>query len=681
MNLLYPAFLFALVSLAIPVIIHLFNFRKFKKIYFTNVRFLHEVKRETHAKNSLKHLLVLICRILALLFLVLAFAQPYIPFENRKALKGSRALSIYIDNSFSMDAVSAGGRMFDRARQTAIDIVKSSRPSDVFQLITNEDNGIYRRFVNRDEFNRMLDEVELSPVVRSISETVLRQEEALADVHVAGKEIFLISDFQKNIADIKNIRKDSTCHINFIPLTQDHPGNIFIDSCWFETPYRLLNQPEKLHVRIRNNSTENVENLPIRLFLNNKQKALGGCSIKAGTFADTILSFTILKAGFQRCRVQIKDYPVTFDDDYFFSIDISEHLKVLSISENDSNKFINALFAKDDFVTVENARAAILDYSLFHNYNLIVIEGLYEISSGFGSAIMQFIQNGGSVLLSPGKNISLDSYKNFLSQVHADYYTSLDTSATEVIKINWEDPLYYNVFDKVPENINLPKVHKHYKLSANIKCEATPLLIMQNSDPFLSFYRFGKGSLYIAAVSIDDSFSNFHRHAIFVPTIYNMALHSEISGELAYTIGEDKTIDLAEKEDITAEVYHILSSAAHTDFIPGISRTKYSSSIVLHQGITKAGHYFITAEKDTIKCIAFNYDRKESDLSTLDAESIEKISHKNGNDNISVLGNGEQHEVLNFAEIQEGKKYWKHCVIFTLLFLALETLLLKYWKK
>src|ERR1041384_2944175 len=97
-----PYFLFALLALAIPIIIHLFNFRKFKRVYFTNVRFLKEVKQDTKAKNKLKNLLILCSRLLAILFLVLAFAQPYIPRDNGAVHTGDKVISVYIDNSFSM---------------------------------------------------------------------------------------------------------------------------------------------------------------------------------------------------------------------------------------------------------------------------------------------------------------------------------------------------------------------------------------------------------------------------------------------------------------------------------------------------------------------------------------------------------------------------------------------------
>ncbi|MFI5136035.1 MAG: BatA domain-containing protein, partial [Chitinophagales bacterium] len=65
MSFLYPAFLFALGAIAIPIIIHLFNFRRYKTIYFSNTKFLREVKEKTDSRTQLKHLLVLLCRILA----------------------------------------------------------------------------------------------------------------------------------------------------------------------------------------------------------------------------------------------------------------------------------------------------------------------------------------------------------------------------------------------------------------------------------------------------------------------------------------------------------------------------------------------------------------------------------------------------------------------------------------
>ena len=117
MSFVNPLFLVALSALVIPIIIHLFNFRKFKKIYFTNVRFIAEIKQETKKRSQLKHLLILLMRLLAIASLVIAFAKPYIPSPlQHKKFTGRQAISVYIDNSFSMEALSSGGRLLDMAK-------------------------------------------------------------------------------------------------------------------------------------------------------------------------------------------------------------------------------------------------------------------------------------------------------------------------------------------------------------------------------------------------------------------------------------------------------------------------------------------------------------------------------------------------------------------------------------
>ena len=105
MQFLYPNFLWALAALAIPIIIHLFYFRRFKKVAFSNVKFLKEVKEETSMRSRLRNLLVLLARCLAVAALVFAFAQPFIP-SAREVLTGRKAVSLFVDNSFSMGAES-----------------------------------------------------------------------------------------------------------------------------------------------------------------------------------------------------------------------------------------------------------------------------------------------------------------------------------------------------------------------------------------------------------------------------------------------------------------------------------------------------------------------------------------------------------------------------------------------
>ncbi len=161
MNFLYPGFLFALLTVAIPVIIHLFNFRKFKKVYFSNVAFLKEVKEQNSSREKVKNLLILLCRILAIVFLVLAFARPFLPSGSKIDQNRGNIVSIYIDNSYSMEAVNKEGSLLDEAKRKAKEIVKAFQINDRFQLLTNDFEGKHQRLLNGDELLQAVDEVKI----------------------------------------------------------------------------------------------------------------------------------------------------------------------------------------------------------------------------------------------------------------------------------------------------------------------------------------------------------------------------------------------------------------------------------------------------------------------------------------------------------------------------------------
>ena len=257
MSFIYPGFLFALAALAIPVIIHLFNFRKFKKIYFTNVRFLREIKQDTQSRSKLKHLLILLSRILAVAFLVFAFAQPFIPTGKGNVLSGTRAVSVYIDNSFSMDALGKNGSLVETAKKKAGEIAKAYNASDKFQLLTNDFEARHQRLLNREEFLQAVDEVQTSATVKKLAEVISRQTEALNNSEgvdfKTGKIAYEISDFQKSTADPTSIKPDTSLSIVLVQVLPSKVNNLYIDTCRLNTPFIQLNSTNELIVKIRNN--------------------------------------------------------------------------------------------------------------------------------------------------------------------------------------------------------------------------------------------------------------------------------------------------------------------------------------------------------------------------------------------------------------------------------------------
>lgn len=687
MKFLNPSFLYALFAIAIPVIIHLFNFRRYKTVYFTNVRFLKEVQLETQSQSRLKHLLVLLARILTIVFLVFAFAQPYLPLDNKKIVVGEQLVSIYIDNSLSMDAMGKSGRLLDEAKKIAEQIVAAYKPSDRFQLLTNDFEGKHQRLLSKEDFLVSLDELKLSPSFKDVQQVLMRQADALNSLASKNKTAFIISDFQKKIVDTQKIKSDTTIKVNLMPVMAEGRANLYIDSCWFSSPVRVLNQPEHLFVRIKNNSNKDLENIPVKLFVNSQQKTPSSFNIKANSSLDTVLSFTVKETGIQSASVELNDYPVTFDDKFYFSYSVLKQIPVLSINASNqtkvgnANPYLHSLFGKDSLVVLSNTDENRIDYSTLTNYRLIILNELKSVSSGLAQELNKYVMSGGNLILFPAEEVDFDSYKEFLIGFNSNYFEQLDTANTKVEQINYAADIYRDVFEKKTDNIDLPAVFSHYTISKNSRSTEEVLLKLQNGISFLGCYVAGKGQLYLFSVPLSTVWSNFTKHAIFVPTIYQAVLYSQPRHQLFYTIGNDEVIETPNSTSQGEGVFKLMSADKKTEVIPEHRVGDGKTKIYMHDQLNEPGNYFLTIDNENLMGIALNYNRQESDLSVYSSEELKYIIESTFLNNFTVLDATAGNISSKLSELSEGKKLWKLCIIFALLFIAFEIALLRFWKR
>lgn len=688
MSFIYPEFLFALAAISVPILIHLFNFRRFKRVYFTNVRFLKEVKQETRSRSRLKHLLVLLSRILAISFLVFAFAQPFLPADDQAATTGRRVVSVFVDNSFSMNAVNEEDRtLFEIGRQYAYEIGNAYTATDGFQLLTNAFEGRHQRLVNQEEFIELSDEVEVGPDVRNISEVLSRQKDLLLAENDAAKTLFLVSDFQRSITDLELWENDTNFAVRLIPLTPTNTGNVYIDSCWFESPIRQLNKADQLKVRLVNISDRALENVPIKLLLNGTQKSLASVNLPANSTVDTALVFNANQSGIQDIEVIITDYPVTFDDHFYLSYPIAAYSSILHISGDTANDRIGPVFRPNEYFRYQIADEARLNYANLNKNDMILVSNLAKVASGLAQELSKFVENGGSLVLFPGDRLDLDSWNQFLTSLHTDTFRPLDTAKTKVSSYNDQHPIYKGVFEVQDNraNLDLPIVQQHYPLSSEVETNRENLLTLQNGESFLSQYSFGKGKVYLNAVAPDESYSNYWRHGFFLPTLYEMAFHAQSTPTPYYTIGQEAALELNRFSGGGDQPFHLKAANSETDLIPLHRSINGRSTIFLGAseagpGIREAGSYRLTYNNEDVTGVAFNYARQESDLRTYSTEELEEALAERGLNRFSVVKSDYSTLSNTLNNISQGRSFWDWCLVLALFFLFFEVVLLRLWK-
>jgi hypothetical protein len=675
-NFVSPAFLYALFLAAIPILIHLFNFRKFKKVAFTNVRFLKQLKQETNAQSKLKHLLVLLSRILALMFLVFAFAQPFIP-QRQQQQAGQKAISVFIDNSFSMDAIGGQGTLLQQAQAKAIEVARAYATTDKFQLLTADFNAANQRMLSREAFIEQVQQIKNSAPGKTLAQIRARQAEALYNSGISQNQSYIISDFQQNYTDL-NVFKTDTGSVALIPLEAKTIQNIFVDSCWLESPVVQINQPVNIYVRVKNVSNVDADNLPLKLIVNKQQKAVATITVPAQKYTDVTLTFTTAQPGWQASEIQITDYPITFDDNYFFSFNIQQAIPVLQVYQQNENPYLHKLFATNPAFNYTSISSSQIDYGAVKKSNLIILNHLKDISNGMATELHSYVTNGGTLVVIPDTISDLDSYNNMLSSLQADILTGLSHEKVTVDKIETQSKLYKSVFIKTPENTALPTVTSYFNISNASKSATETLLHLQNGHAFLKLNTTGKGQVYLFATPLNTVSNNFVNHYLFAPTFYNMALYSQRQQPLAHTLGQVNFVNL-EVRNQGESVFHLTNQALQFDVIPE-HRNNNGLQVFFGDAIKQAGLYQLNQNNELQAVIALNYDRKESTQTFYNATNLTQTITDLNLKNTSVVKAIEGSVTQQLMQQQTGIILWKWCIIFALLFLGIEILLLRFLK-
>ncbi len=636
----HPEILYALFLLLIPIFIHLFQLRRFQKVDFTNVAFLKKVTIQTRKSSQLKKWLTLLMRLLALAFIIIAFAQPFT--ASKTALNTKKETVVYIDNSFSMQAKGNKGPILERALQ---DLFNKTNSTEKISWFTN--NSERKNATSQDFKNEVLS-VPYSQNQLAPSQVLLKAAQLFSNEKDVSKRLVYLSDFQQKEA-FPEIPEDLI--VDAVQLKPVKPSNIAIDSV-----YIVSNNTATLQLKVKvSKQGDVVSETPISLFNNGKLIAKTAPDFSGN--ADGTVTFDIDNSEGFIGKLELNEPNLPFDNTLFFSINKSQKIKVLAINEANGN-FLMRLFEKDEFQFTQQTFKT-LNYNEIPDQNFIVLNELKEIPASLATTLKAFSDEGGSVLVIPASEANISSYNNFLLTMSLGTMSDKRVQEKKITKIIFSHPLFKDVFEKEVANFQYPKVNSFYNISSN----ATPAIGFEDNQPFL----LQKNKAYLFTAAINKENSNFQNSPLVVPTIYNMALQSLPLPDLYYTIGTQNTIAVPVKLG-PDEILTIKDSTSQ--FIP-LQQTKANFVLMTTtEEPNKAGNYQIRTENEFLENISYNYTRAESELKYLNPE--------NWNDAKVYKTVDDLFDSIN--EANSINSFWKWFAIFALLFLLFEMLILKFYK-
>jgi hypothetical protein len=641
----HPELLYALFLLVIPIFIHLFQLRRFKKLEFSNLDFLKRVRIKTRKSSQLKKWILLLTRMAIFSCIILAFSQPF--SASKSALKNDKELVIYIDNSFSTQLIDTKGVSL----QTHLQKLYSQDFYDYkINWLTND---FSKRNTSAQNFKNDILTINHSQRQLSPKEVIIKSNQLFSTINNnSEKRIIYISDFQSK-SEFPEVPDGIT--LDIIALKYQEVSNINIDSVFIaNTNIASVN----LKVIITGQGLI-PETVPISLY--NENKLIAKTAVNFGQDINSIkkkeVVFEIDNNEKFDGKLEITDPNLKYDNNLYFSTNLRKKIKVLEIGNIDNNYF-KRIFKENEFNFTQQGSKS-LNYTNFSSQNFIILNELEQIPESLITAIKSYTDQGGSLLIIPSSSAIIEQYNLLYASLELGSILNFNKKEKKITKIEFENPLYKNVFEKEIINFQYPIVNSFFNLNSSVQ----KVLSFEDSKPFL----LRKNQIYASTAAINLKNSNFQNSPLIVPTFYNMAKQSLALPKLYYEIGKQNlySIPISLKQDEILKISDSLNT-----FIPLQQTKKNQVNITTENNPSNAGNYSITKDDEVIDKVSYNFDRQESILT---------YSNPNNWDNTNLYNNvGDLFN--NIALDNKINSFWKWFVILALLFLLIELVILKFYK-
>ncbi len=674
MRFLYPNMLWGLFALLIPILIHLFNFRRHKLVYFSNTAVLRNIQQENAKTRKLKYLVTLLLRCLFIAALVLAFAFPYQPEKQLNVNASDNLIGIYIDNSMSMKGQSQRTTLIEDARQSARDLIHKLNPSNRYLLMTNSFEIQNEYPMNQEEMLDQLDRMNTDGAPVPMGE-VMDRFEMLAKQHgFSTSTLFVYSDFQENTFDLTAAKADTTMQVVVVPMLPEFTSNIYIDSVWLASPIVQVGLTNDLMVRVVNQGDKEVKGLPVNFTMNGTMAASTTVDLEKNGSAEIGMQFVVENNGEQRCSVSLMDHPITFDDAYDFVISVKPSLSVIELGAESSA--CSLLFDDDEQFKYALMEPSRFDLGAIAQAQLLIVNETAVMNETLQQTLLDAVSEGASLMVFP----SVDDPKSnrYLYGKLGLTLMEADTNSTSVEDLALQHAFFSDMILDLPQHPDLPKVKQHIRLKTNGL--STPLLTMQNADPLLMMETVGKGQAFVMATALNPIWSDLADNAIFVPMMVKMAFMGGKMDKMSFTIGMDKMLVLSDL-NLEGDRRFLFSNAERTfELMPASEVRNGKVYLYLNDNLPESGFYDLLVNDTLNRVTAWNESRIESKMVFADRNDIEPQFKKAGFNVAAVLDTSDFATADLVEAMAHQSSQWKLFALIALLALLGEIAVLRFWK-
>ena len=686
---MHPEILWGLGALAIPIAIHLLHFRRFKRVQFSQVAFLKDVQRDARATQQIRHWWVLLLRLLAFAALITAFAQPTWFEGEEQSLASSTAghtISIYVDNSLSMEGMGEEGQLLQSARNKASLVVEQYEPTDQFQVLTNDFSGRDQTFLTRDQAVERIEGIRPTNRSQTLVSVLERIENQLEKAPNRRRSAYVFSDLQASTHRLsaEAAPPDSSIQWFFVPELAANSPNIWVDSVWFDEPVRIEGRQAALHVRMDHNSRASVDRIPMSLRINGERVAIGTFNLVPGIPTDTVLRYTHGTAGIQSASVEIDDAPIRFDDQWHFGYDVLDQINILVLSSGDSEAVNTAL--RRAFNTAGGLYRVAFQNQWspgdFAGHQVVVLHNWPSAGSGFNNALLTYIQDGGTAVYMPTQRVPNSA---LLTKFGVPESTNWIEQSDRVDHLQMDHPFFKDMFAQTPERIDLPSVESIWS-----RGRATGEEILATTEAGRTYFSRipdDRGQLFILNAGASAEATNLIRHAFWVPLMLRIAerssSHAIYQAELGVAEALAVNVPLSGERNWSMDgplQWGATEEGRVPQWLPEVREFGQRAQVNLTGVPFETGHYNLKNGEVAVAAVGLNQDRAESDHLAWDVEAFEAAWNAQSWPTMRILAGTSSTLPQIIQRMEQGVPLWKALLLLAVAALAAETLFLRLWK-
>lgn len=437
MNFLNQALLWGMAAISIPVLIHLLNRRRYRRVPWAAMRFLKISVDQNQRRMRLEDWILLLLRCAVVALLASLLARPVL--EGVSGVPGSKvAAAIIVDNSASMGSQEGGVTRLALAREAAHEIL-SGLPQGSPVVV----GDVFRAHEASADHEFARARIDAITQTERHADLILATKEAIGALEgqaVVDRELYVITDGHAeewgSLAALGGRFSDITAgvRVQLITVGSSLNANLGISRLTPAAALPAVDQPFRIDVDVTNFGEAPVTRVPVKLLVDGQASGNPWIIEELGPGrSETATLYTALPGpGYHRVTVALEGDKAPFDDRQTVVMRARDEVNVLLVDgepgaeDRDSETFFlrealapvppaerSSYPVKPRVVSGSNLEAEALD-----RYEAVVLANVADVSLAFADRLVRFVEKGGGLVVFPGGNFRPESYNALLYRRH-----------------------------------------------------------------------------------------------------------------------------------------------------------------------------------------------------------------------------------------------------------------------